>query len=130
MGRRIFLKDIYGWVWLFRAHLLMGVSGCDSLRNIYRYVCLFRILSWVGVTVENAFMGGYTFLEYVSVMGRCGCLWLLNPHLWVVALFLNLLVGDIGVCDCLKHIYGWVWLFRAHLWIGMNGCDCLKPIYG
>ena len=46
----------------------------------------------------------------------------------------------VGVCDCLWHIYGrvylkediyeWVWLFRAHLWIGMSGCDCLKHING
>ena len=47
----------------------------------------------MGVTVENIFMGGRTFLEYVSVMGGCGCLRLLNAHLWVVVLVLNLLMG-------------------------------------
>ena len=43
------------------------------------------------VTVKCTFMGG------------CNYLW----------------VG-IGVCDCLKHIYGWVWLFRKHLWMGVT----------
>ena len=28
-----------------------------------------------------------------------------------------------GGCDCLQHIYGWVWLFRAFLWVGVGGCD-------
>ena len=32
-------------------------------------------------------------------------------------------------CDYLEDIYGWVWLFRAHLPIGMSSCDCLKHIY-
>ena len=44
-----YLKDIYGRVSLFRAHLLMGLSGCDCLKNIYS-MCVFRILSWVGVS--------------------------------------------------------------------------------
>ena len=68
---------------------------------------------WVGLTVENAFMGGCTFLEYV---------WL-----WV----------SVGVCDCLKHIYEWVYLSKRHLWMSvtvqktfMGGCDCLKHLYG
>ena len=40
----------------------MGVSGYDCLNNIYGYVCLFRILSWVGV---GGFDCGCTFLEYI-----------------------------------------------------------------
>ena len=72
----------------------MAVNGCDCLKNIYGYVYLFRILSWVGVTVENTFMGGCTFLEYI--------------YGWV----------GVGVCDCLKHIYEW-YLSKRHLWMSM-----------
>ena len=28
-----------------------------------------------------------------------------------------------GGCDCLQHIYGLVWLFRAFLWVCVGGCD-------
>ena len=49
---------------------------------------------WVGVTVENTFMGGCTFLEYI--------------YGWV----------GVGVCDCLKHIYEW-YLSKRHLWMSM-----------
>ena len=52
----------------------------------------------MGVTVENVFISGCTFLKYASVMGGCGCLGLLNAHLWMVVLFLNLLMGG---CRCL-----------------------------
>ena len=52
-----------------------------------------------------------------------------------------------GDCECSKHIYEWVYLFRIHLWVGvgicdhlwvgvpfkitsMGGCDCLEDIFG
>ena len=35
------------------------MSGCDCLKNIYRYVRLLKILSWVGVTgCDWVWMGG------------------------------------------------------------------------
>ena len=54
----------------------------------------------MGVTVENTFMGGCTFLEYSYGWG-------------------------VGVCDCLKHIYEWVYLSKF-----MDECDCLEDFYG
>ena len=52
-----------------------------------------------------------------------------------------------GVCDCLKHIYEWVYLSKRNLWMSvivyknlwvgvtvcsifMGGCDCLEHFYG
>ena len=52
-----------------------------------------------------------------------------------------------GVCDCLKHIYDWVYLSKRHLWMSvivrrllwigvtaysifMGGCDCLEHFFG
>ena len=32
---------------------------------------------------------------------------------------IHLLVG-VDVCDCLKHIYVWVYLYRRHLWMGVT----------
>ena len=43
----------------------MAVSGCGCFKHICVYVYLFRMLSRMGVTVENTFMGGCTFLEYI-----------------------------------------------------------------
>ena len=45
----------------------MAVSGCGCFKHICGYVCLeyFHGWVWVGVTVENTFMGGCTFLEYI-----------------------------------------------------------------
>ena len=51
-----------------------------------------------------------------------------------------------GVCDCLKHIYDWVYLSKRHLWMSvivrrllwigvtaysifMGGCDCLEHFF-
>ena len=57
----------------------------------------------MGVTVENTFVDGCTFLEYI--------------YRWVW----------VGVT--VENIYGWVYLFRIHLWMGVGVCDCLKHIY-
>ena len=44
-------KHIYGWVYLFRIHLLEDAAGCDCLKPIYGWVYLFRVHLWVGVGV-------------------------------------------------------------------------------
>ena len=63
------------------------------------------------VCFSGTFMGRGAFLEHLW-MGVCGC-------------------------DCLEHIYGWVYLSRRHLFMAvtiyktfMGGCDCLELIYG
>ena len=59
-------------------------------------MCLFRILSWVGVvdvTVENVFMGGYTFLEYIY-----GWVWM----------FVTVRGTFMGGYTFFEFIYGWV----------------------
>ena len=73
------------------------MSGCDSLKHIYGKLCLFRILSRVGV-------------------GGCD---LKQIHGWVYYCRIHLF-EDVGVCDCLKHIYGWVYLSRRHLFMGLT----------
>ena len=42
-----------------------------------------------------------------------------------------------GDCDCLEHIFGWMYLFRTNLWVRvpfqnlfMGGCDCVEHING
>ena len=55
------LEDICGWVCLCRILVWMGVGGCDCSNHIYGWVYLFRIHLWVGV----------------------GCLRLFKAHLWV-----------------------------------------------
>ena len=45
---------------------------------------------------------------------------------------------DLGDCDCLEqifggcsfleHIYGWVWLFGAFLWVGVAGCTLVGKL--
>ena len=59
---------------------------------------------WVVVPVEKTYMGGCTFLEYI--------------YWWV------------GVCDCLKHIYEWVYLFRRLLWVGVTVYSILWVVVG
>ena len=70
-------------------------------------------------------------------MGGCGWLWLFKPHLGSVYFDRIYLWVDVGVCKCLKHIYGWVYLSRRHFWMGVTvymtfigGSDCLKYIHG
>ena len=45
-------------------------------------------------------------------------------------------MGGRGGCDCLKHIYVWVFLSGKHLFMGviiqktsLGVCDCLEHIY-
>ena len=68
----------------------------------------------MGVPILNKFMGG------------CGCLRLFKADLWVG---LSSKKKFIYGCNYLEDIYGWVGLFRAHLWMDVSGCDCLKHIY-
>ena len=42
-----------------------------------------------------------------------------------------------GDCDCLEHIFEWMYLFRTNLWVRvpfqnlfMGGCDCVEHING
>ena len=72
-----FLKDIYGWVWLFGKRLWVGVSlyrifvaGCDSLEHFYGWVwvCVTGF-GWVWLGV-----GGCGWV-WVDVTG-CGWVWL------------------------------------------------------
>ena len=59
------------------------MSGCTFLKDIYGWLWLFRRYFWVGVTVYSTFMGGCDCLEHfygcgwvwVDV-GGCGQVWL------------------------------------------------------
>ena len=35
----------------------------------------------------------------------------------------KMLFSSVGGCAFLEHIYQWVWLFRAFLWMCVGGCD-------
>ena len=106
---------------------------------------------WVGVTVENTFMGGwmYLFRKYLWVgVDFCDCLrhiyeWVyLSKRYKFIRVFKRLLwVGvtvystSMGECDCLEHFYRWVWVAESGcwwVWVDMTGCGwvgkTLKPI--
>ena len=94
------------------------MGGCAFLQHNYEWVWLFSVLLWVGVTGSGwvwmvACVSGWVWLG----KGGCGCVWL-------------------GVCDCLKHIYGWVHFSGRHLWVDvsvqsafMDECTFSEHIY-
>ena len=83
------IRDAHTWQSTFSSIDFVKNKTKRTKREIYKPVppnvlktfvdlCAFLVYfhgwMWVGVTVENTFMGGCTFLEYISVMGGCGCL--------------------------------------------------------
>ena len=64
-------------------------------------------------------------------------MWLFKSHLWVGFTFLEYIYGwechfwkhsfmGVGICDCLKHIYGLVCLLEhiyGWVWLGVGRCD-------
>ena len=81
MGGCVSLEHMYGWASVgmtAQSSFMdgMGVVGCDCLKHIYGYVCLFRIHLWMNL----------------------GDLWLFKAHLRMDLPFQKTFMDE---CDCL-----------------------------